>query len=128
MTATRTRKAPVADTTAPATEVTVAPVSRETPAEPNICRCGCGQQTVRATASYVAGHDARHAGEVGRTMDVAKVNEVFPVETFPKLNAKALGVIATATRKAADKAAKAEARKQAKAAYDAELAKVLAKA
>jgi hypothetical protein len=126
MTATRTRKAPVADTTAPATEVTVAPVSRETPAEPNICRCGCGQQTVRATASYVAGHDARHAGEVGRTMDIAKVNEVFPVETFPKLNAKALGVIATATRKAAEKAAKAEARKAAdaaaKAAYDAALA------
>jgi hypothetical protein len=129
MTATRTRKqSDTPDATpkeTPAAKGTVAPAPTPTP-EPNICRCGCGQRTVRASAKYVAGHDARHAGEVGRTMDEAKVAEVFPVADFPKLNAKALGVIATAKRKAADKAAKAAARKAAdeaaKLAYDAALA------
>jgi hypothetical protein len=114
-TATRTRKAP-----APEAKVEQAPT-----AQPNLCRCGCKRETVRQSALYVAGHDARHAGEVGRSNATeAEVRKVFADQ--PKLAAKALRVRETAARKVAEKAAAAKAREAAKAAakvaYDEALA------
>jgi hypothetical protein len=32
------------------------------------CRCGCGQPVKGKKAEYLPGHDARHAGQVGRAM------------------------------------------------------------
>jgi hypothetical protein len=116
---TRSRKP---ETTAPATPEAPAPKAapKVTP-----CSCGCGETTRRPEAKYVSGHDARHAGEVGRS-DASddKVREIFKDQ--PKLAAKALGVRATAARKVAEKAAAAKAREAAKAAakiaYDEALA------
>lgn len=100
------------------------PAPKVAPA-PTACKCGCGRSTIRPTASYVAGHDAAHAGVVGRSdASEAQVREIF--KDAPKLAAKALGVRETATRKAAEKAASAKAREAAKAAakvaYEAALA------
>lgn len=110
-----------APATAPETKVTEAPTPK-----PNPCRCGCGQPTVRSDAKYVSGHDARHAGEVGRSAATeAEIRELFKDQ--PKLAAKALGVRETAARKVAEKAAASAAREAAKAAakvaYDEALAK-----
>lgn len=104
--------------TAPETKATEAPAP-----QPTSCRCGCGQPTVRSDARYLSGHDARHAGEVGRSdLPEAKVREMFA--DAPKLLAKALGVRETAKRKAAEKEAAAKAKAAAKEAA----AKVLAAA
>jgi len=32
------------------------------------CLCGCGDRTQRASALYIPGHDARHAGNVARAV------------------------------------------------------------
>lgn len=106
--------------TAPATKVTEAPAP-----QPNLCKCGCGQATTRPEARYVSGHDARHAGEVGRSSrSDDEVRELFA--DAPKLQAKALRVRETARRKEAEKVAASAAREAAKAAakvaYEAALA------
>lgn len=108
-----------------------APAAAKVAEAPAPCRCGCGQPTVRPEARYVSGHDARHAGVVGREaakLDgdkwIAKIEAVFPVKTDPKLNAKAAGVVQTARKREADKVARAAARAAAKEAA----AKVLAAA
>lgn len=36
--------------------------------EKNLCMCGCGAFTNSTKSSYLPGHDARHAGQVGRAM------------------------------------------------------------
>lgn len=83
--------------------------------KPNPCRCGCGETTRRPEAKYVSGHDARHAGQVGRSdATEAEVRKTFADQ--PKLAAKALGVRATAAKKLAEKEAGAKAREAAKAA------------
>lgn len=111
------------------TAKTAKPAETETKVEaavqPNPCKCECGQITHRPTALYVAGHDARHAGIVGRSaVSDDRVKEIFASQ--PKLAAKALRVRETAARKAAEKAAAAKAREAAKVAaklaYDAALA------
>lgn len=99
------------------------------PAAPAPCRCGCGAQTVRPEASYLPGHDARHAGAVGRAL-LAGADREAALAALPTeaLRTKALGVLATAERKAATKAAGAEARKAAQAAAKAAYAAALAAA
>lgn len=78
-------------------------VAPKTPVAPTFCKCGCGATTVRPEAKYVAGHDARHAGQVGRsTKSDAEVREIF--KDSPKLAAKALRVRETASAKVAAKA------------------------
>lgn len=115
MTATTRKPADATDAKAPA---------------PTPCRCGCGRPTVRPEAAYVSGHDAAHAGRVGKDLAARKVTEDDVRKTFadrPKLAAKAIGVAETAARKAAEKAAASAAREAAKAAakvaYEAALAK-----
>lgn len=76
---------------------------------PEPCRCGCGEATRRPEALYVAGHDARHAGEVGRSKATDdEVRAIFKDQ--PKLAAKALGVRETARKREAEKVAKAALR------------------
>lgn len=102
-------------TAKPATPATETKATKAPAPKPNPCRCGCGQHTHRAEAKYVSGHDARHAGEVGRSaLPEADVRKLFA--DTPKLLAKALGVRATAARKAAEKEAARKAREAAKAA------------
>jgi len=97
-------------------------------ATPTPCKCNCGQATVRQDAFYVSGHDARHAGQVGRALAATTSSDEIKalLATLPtdKLREKALGVNETAQRKATEKAAKVAAREAGKAAA----AKVLADA
>lgn len=97
------------------------------PAQPTNCKCGCGNATKRANADYVAGHDARHAGVVGRALiaanaDHKKVPASLVVSSglgslpTPALQAKALGMVRTHAERAAKKAAIAKVRAEAKAA------------
>lgn len=81
-----------------------APSARKT------CRCGCKAQVVSKKATYLAGHDARHAGVVGRSLTGnrsadAKRLAVLPTEA---LQAKAVRVAVTAKAKASAKKAKAK--------------------
>ena len=103
--------------TTKSSKTTAAAVTPATPAPapaPAPCRCGCGAATVRPDARYVAGHDARHAGQVARdaSQDPAKV-----FADAPRLAAKAQAIRDTAERKAAEKAARKVALAAAKAAY-----------
>lgn len=98
------------------TATPVVPAEVATPAAPasTPCRCGCGLPTVRAEARYVAGHDARHAGQVAR--DLALDPQVVFADA-PRLAAKAEAVRATSARRAAEKVARKAAQVKAKAAY-----------
>lgn len=107
---------------------TTAPTAPATPAAKvtaQPCRCGCKAQTVRPEALYLPGHDARHAGQVGRALiaDPTKAATLLKTLPTPALRTKAEGMVKTAQAKVAKKAAGAEARKAAqaaaKAAYDA---------
>lgn len=94
----------------PKVETPEAPAPKATPT-PDPCRCGCGEATRRPEARYVSGHDARHAGEVGRSdATEAQVREIF--KDAPKLVAKALGVRETAARKAQAKVEAAALREE----------------
>lgn len=100
-----------------------APAAEPTPAAaPTPCRCGCGAPTKRPSASYLPGHDARHAGTVGRSVadldaEQASIRIDLALAT-PALRAKATGVADKARRAAAIKAARAAA----KAEFDARVA------
>lgn len=112
-------------TAKPAKTATSKPAPK--PAQPTNCKCGCGNPTKRANADYVAGHDARHAGVVGRALiaanaDHKKVPASLVVSSglgslpTPALQAKALGMVRTHAERAAKKAAIAKVRAEAKAA------------
>ena len=102
----------------------VAPVAA--PAKPAAkplapCRCGCGSATVRPAAAYLSGHDARHAGAVGRRLLAAPatIDHAALVIEFAgsvKLADKAIGFVAAAHARTARKATEAAARKVATAA------------
>ena len=118
-------KAPTAKV-APKTPVAeVAPAKKvETPAPaPRFCACGCGAHTVRPEARYVAGHDARHAGQVGRSLaDTPRSDaDLLAILGTTDLVAKARRVAATAARKVAEKEARRVAKEAAKVAYAAAL-------
>jgi hypothetical protein len=51
----------------PMTESTPGTPGTDVPADDS-CRCGCGQLVKGKKAEYLPGHDARHAGQVGRAM------------------------------------------------------------
>jgi hypothetical protein len=103
------------------------PAPAPAPAAPAPCGCGCGAPTHRAEARYLSGHDARHAGQVGRAL-VAGGDPEALLATLPTdaLRAKATGMVeahaAREAKKAARKAATEAARAAAKAAYAAALA------
>lgn len=119
------KTAPAATPTAPA----AAKVEKAAPKAPKVaplCGCGCEVRTVRPEARYLAGHDARHAGQVGRQIaagaDREKALATLPT---PALRAKAAGfadrVQRLADEKVARKVATEAAKQAAKAAYDAAL-------
>lgn len=93
------------------------------PTEPQACRCGCKLQTIRPEALYLPGHDARHAGRVGRAL-IANPNDTSQLDQLPTdaLKAKARGMVAKVEQQAAEKARRQAARDAAKAAYAAALA------
>jgi hypothetical protein len=70
--------------------------------ESNNCRCGCGE-TVKAGSLYRPGHDARHAGRVGRML-VADERDMLTRREFdlmsPALQAKVQRVVANQTKDA----------------------------
>lgn len=81
------------------------------------CRCGCGNAPRRPGRTYLPGHDARHAGIVGRA--VAGLQEAAPDADISHLLAelpsenlqlKAMRIAATALAKAAKKATKKAAK------------------
>lgn len=78
------------------------------------CRCGCKAKVVSPRATYLSGHDARHAGVVGRSL-TGTAADAKRLATLPsdRLQAKALAVAATAKARATSKA-KAKAPKKAK--------------
>jgi len=96
------------------------------------CLCQCGSN-VPPKSNYKPGHDARHAGSIGRTLAaldpveraLSTVLDLLPTDA---LRQKALGIEATAREKAGKKAAKADGKtvhisqvvKEASAAYIAE--------
>ena len=61
-----------------------------------LCRCGCGEQATRPTALYRPGHDARHAGAVGRALIAAGHADPALLDALPSqaLRAKAEAVLA----------------------------------
>ena len=108
---------------APADEPTPAPAPAKDRPAPANCGCGCGVPTVTAKATFLAGHDARHAGTVGRglaaTPDDADLLAAYERMT-PALQAKTDKIRETAESKNRIKAA----REEAKRAYEAALAAI----
>ena len=94
------------------------------PVEASPCRCNCGNPTKRPSATYLPGHDARHAGDIGRSVaDLDLEQAAIRIELAlgtPALQAKATRVAENTRRNAAIKAAKAAA----KAALAVTLAKI----
>lgn len=86
---------------------------------PTACKCGCGAPT---KSTYAPGHDARHAGQIGRWLlanpDATPAQRKTQLANLPTpaLQAKAERVVETAAAKEQAKQAKAEARAKAKAA------------
>jgi len=126
--ATSTASRTPAPTKAP-TKATPAKATSKPKASTQPCRCGCKAQTVRPEALYLPGHDARHAGTVGRAIIAATTpkqrNTLLASLPTENLKHKAMGMVKTAADRDAKKAAAVKAREAAKAAakvaYDAAL-------
>jgi hypothetical protein len=100
------------ETKAPAAPVAVA------------CGCGCGQ-TANLGRQYRPGHDARHAGAVGRMVAEGKDGAQEALAALPaKLQAKAQAFADNRAKEAARKAAAAKVREDAKEALKAALAAI----
>lgn len=123
-TARRTRNAttPV-QAPAPATPTPAAPAAPTAVA----CGCGCGAMA-NIGRQYRPGHDARHAGQVGRI--IAENAEITPEQEgaliaslpTPALQAKAAAFVQKRRTEAKIKAAKAALRAELKAQFDAQVA------
>lgn len=103
-----------------------ATTSKPKPAPAN-CGCGCGQPTITARAAFLAGHDARLAGVLGRAIGSGSATAEQTAQyagLTDLLKGKTDKIAATARRAQAVKDAKATA----KAAYDKALADALATA
>lgn len=100
------------------------PAPAKTKPAPANCGCGCGQPTVTERALFLSGHDARHAGVVGRALaanpDDAQAKAAYD-RMSDRLKVKTDGIRRTALERAAAKQAKVAARKAAEAAYAAAL-------
>lgn len=88
---------------------------------PTQCRCGCNEQ-VPAKSFYRPGHDARHAGQVGRRIAANYATKGYDrrvdLEALPseRLRAKAEGIAEKATERAEAKLQREAEREQRKAA------------
>lgn len=49
-------------------ETPTSAIGNRTEAQGTNCRCGCGEPTIGKKAEYRPGHDARHAGVIGRAL------------------------------------------------------------
>lgn len=109
-----TKKAPAKE--APASKPTKATV-------PTVaCGCGCGAQA-NPGRLYRPGHDARHAGAVGRALAAKAPGAEEAASALPAaLEAKARAFAANREKEAKAKAARAQVRAEAKAALEAALA------
>lgn len=94
------------------------------PAEVHNCYCGCNEQ-VPAKSYYRPGHDARHAGALGRELAAQypnytdeQANEVLGDLPSERLVAKAKGIADKAIEKANAKRAREDAKEAAKIAKD----------
>lgn len=86
------------------------------------CGCGCGE-TANPGRLYRPGHDARHAGQVGRALVAKAPGAEEAAASLPTaLEAKARAFAANAAKKEAAKEARAQVRADAKAALEAALA------
>lgn len=107
-TATKTRK--------PATKKATATKPKDTnPADLPLCKCGCETPVGSRKTSYRPGHDARHAGQVGRKFIEQGKADPKLLATLPseKLQAKALRMLQVSDDKQDAKAAAAEAKAKA---------------
>lgn len=77
--------------------------------------CGCGEATRRPTALWVAGHDARAAGDAARAAAAGDLTRIGALPT-PALRAKAEAHAARLTQAAKVKAIRAQAAADLKAA------------
>lgn len=119
-------KAPQAKETkaeAPAPEAPVAEAPAPKPTPTGVpCGCGCGA-TTNPGRLYRPGHDARHAGQVGRMLAAKAPGAEEAALALPAaLETKARAFAANREREEAKKAASARIRAAAKAALAAELA------
>lgn len=87
--------------------------------QPTACRCGCGEATVRATAMYRMGHDARHASLLVKAHMAGEITAAKAIgtagKTSEKLARKVERGIEVAKERATKQAAAAKARETAKA-------------
>lgn len=119
---TRTRTRKPAET--PKVEAT--PTAPAKPAPAN-CGCGCGAPTVTAKARFLSGHDARHAGNLARLqIGGTDISEALAApQMSDRLRKKVADIVAKDRTRKAAKAAAAEARKVAQAAYDKAMSEAL---
>lgn len=103
---------------------TATPAPTKPKAEPKPCLCGCGEQ-VPGKSFYRPGHDARHAGMVGKEIAANYTEKGFDRRTLldalpsDALKAKAEGIAEKQIAKAEAKIAREDARAKAKAEKDA---------
>lgn len=116
-------KAPAkaAKTTKEAAPAKAAPAPKAAPATV-ACGCGCGAQA-NPGRLYRPGHDARHAGQVGRALAAKAPGAEEAASALPAaLEAKARAFAANREKEAKAKEARAQVRAEAKAALEAALA------
>lgn len=117
----RTPRKPKA--TAPkATPTPKAPPVKQAPSN---CGCGCGKPTITAKAAFLSGHDARHAGVLGRAFGTGTATPEMQAaydRLTDRLKEKVDGIAKTAKRNQAVKDAKEAAKRAAKEAFDAAMA------
>jgi len=106
------KKATAKSATKTATKKATAPAKDTNPADLPICLCGCGQPVTSRKSKYLPGHDARHAGNVGRQLieEGAAVPELLAALGSDKLRAKAVRMLEVHSEKQEAKAKKAEAK------------------
>jgi hypothetical protein len=87
------------------------------PADLPICKCGCGNPTSTRKSLYLPGHDARHAGQVGREFIAQGKVDPQLLATLPsdKLQDKATRMLEVWFDKEEAKVRKAEAAAEVKA-------------
>jgi hypothetical protein len=116
MNATKTSPARTRKTEAPAQAApeTKGQATQAAPAEPTpvSCHCGCGTDA-KLGRRYLPGHDARHAGQVGRALAEGKGGAQEALAALPpKLREKAERFAANRERETKAKAARAELRQK----------------
>lgn len=121
---TRTRKAVAKGNEAVAPSKDQAATPKAAAPQAVACGCGCGQ-TANLGRQYKPGHDARHAGQVGRMVAEGKDGAQAALAALPaKLQAKAQAFADNRAKDSARKAAAAKVREDAKAQLKAALAAI----